>query len=95
MARPGPRVPRTPQQDERWEQAWNVLRRRYGSYQRIARILTESTGHQISHVAVYYWWTNRDVPPEWARVITELTKGEVRLFDLLPWLDPRNVGIEL
>jgi hypothetical protein len=68
------------------------VRDEIGSYETIARKVSNLNGEEISGETIRRWFSDRSIPTEYCFVLYELMDRNFDIFALQPWLDRYFAG---
>ena len=75
-----------PDWKSRHDEAWQKVRAKIGSYDRIAAELYKATDQSVVGQTVRRWLKEGNMPVKWGTTLVDLMEGEVSIFDFYPFL---------
>ena len=70
----------------RYNNAWDLVRKKLGSYDKIAALLFRHTDESVVGQTVRRWQKEGTLPVKWATSLVDLMDGDVTVFDFFPYL---------
>jgi hypothetical protein len=73
---------------DRYDAAVRKIRKKIGSFDKIAQVIFRDTGNSVAGVSVRRWWQGRDMPIRYICTLVDAMEGDIDVLDFFPYLEP-------